>query len=804
MLNQKTYSWFFYLCALEGVLAIWALLLIPTEGGRISTSRAALIVILLAIVVFWTYLGIRPPHSLTKLAHPTFIILSALLALVFSLILFLLRYLQPERFLYLYLRLSPLLWYLLLLSIQTSFFLLVSYKGFHTSNLASRKPVYVTAFIVFCILLSIFVLISITRLGLMPDTAYWAEPGVPILGWQFALALLGGIFIFILSFYLKEYLLDKILPLLIYAFAIALWLTVPTNVLTRSFYMPMTRPTFEPFPYSDSIYYDQMAQSLLIGNPYFGEIPSRPLYVTFLTLLHYVIGEDYVRILTAQTLALALIPVALYYLGRKLHSHTAGVIVALFFIFREFTSLLVSSETRVTNTRMILVDLPTLLLLLLSCIFTMRWLEKRDNLSALCAGGVFGLLLLLRTQSMLILPIIILMAFLMFGWRNRSSYVAVAWFFPGLILSILPWLMHNYILTGKIAFDADFQYKVLASQYAYSGNLDLQSVDLEGKSLPLVLIEFALRDPGFVFGFISNHFLATQIHGLLVLPLIEPYYGIRAPLNLYWMEWTGQLEWYNVLLLIVYLTVIAFGLGVAWKRWRWMGLLPLVFSLGYTLSAAVGRFSGWRYDFPADWIWYFYFGIGFAELLVLFALLFGSKTETTNVSHSVPIGSSQVRDGVVFALIFFLVGALPWLIEKISPPRYSEQSPRALGASIASLSNAPSRDDIEMFTLQPDSFLQEGRLLYPRFFNRNNGLSSSTPSPAYAIREYPRLGFLLINEHSTSAVFPAREMPGPVPHAADVIVLGCRREDYVDVRLLALPELNAVYLSAPLDQPCIP
>ena len=419
---------------------------------------------------------------------------------------------------------------------------------------------------------------------------------------------------------------------------------------------------FEPFPYSDSIYYDQMAQSLLIGNPYLGEIPARPLYISFLTLLHLLFGENYVRILAAQTVVLALIPVALYYLGRKLHSHTAGVTVALFFIFREFTSLLISSETRVTNTRMILVDLPTLLLLLLSCLFTIRWFERRDGVSAFYAGGMFGLLLLLRTQSFLALLIILLIAFLVLGWRNRVSYLNVAWFFTGLIISILPWLTHNYLLTGEIAFDAAFQYKVLASQYAYSGNLDLQSVDLQGKSLPLILIGFALKDPGFVFGFIANHFLATQIHGLLALPLIEPYYGIHAPVNLYWMDWAGQLDWYNVLLLILYLVVISFGLGAAWRRWRWMGLLPLAFSIGYTLGTAVGRFSGWRYDFPADWISYFYFGIGFAEFLIHFALPFRSKVEAAEIpiqqERSLSTPGSHPRNGAVLALTFVLIGAL--------------------------------------------------------------------------------------------------------------------------------------------------
>src|ERR687891_486781 len=107
-----------------------------------------------------------------------------------------------------------------------------------------------------------------------------------------------------------------------------------------------------------------------------------------------------------------------------------------------------------------------------------------------------------------------------------AVYAVVAIFLFGLMITILPWLAHNYQQTGQIAFDAPFQYRVIASQYAYSGNLDIDHYDFEGKGLGRVLIEFALKDPAFVFGFITNHFLATQIHGVLVLPLIKPYNGI--------------------------------------------------------------------------------------------------------------------------------------------------------------------------------------------------------------------------------------------------------------------------------------
>jgi 4-amino-4-deoxy-L-arabinose transferase-like glycosyltransferase len=807
---QRSHSWFYYLCAIEGATAIARLLSISSEGGRLSLARLSLIDLILFICIIWIALGFRGLHGLEfRFARPSFIFASALLSLTFGVLLFLLRYLNPQTFLSTYERLGPLLWYLLILSIQVLFFLLYLYKGFHPESLSSAKPVYPVALVAFSLLLSIFILISITRLGLTPDPAYWSEPGVPILGWQFGLALIGGIFVLLLTISVRTRVIDFLLPLTIYLLALAIWLSVPADVLTNSFYMPIDSPTFQPLPYSDAGYYDQMAHSLLIGHPYEGVIPTRPLYISALTILHLLFGENYRKIIIGQTFLLAMLPVVFYSLGKKLHSRVAGVTIALFFIFRELTTLLISSETRVSNTKTLLVDLPTLLLLILCCLFVLRWLEQKDWKNAFIAGGIFGLLLLLRTQSVLILPWIILVALLVFGWKNKSFYFLTSIFLLGLITTITPWLIHNYIQTGQLAFDAAFQYKVIASQYAYSGNLDIWSYDFAGKSLGRVLIEFAMKDPAFVFGFIANHFLATQVNGLLALPLFKTYNGIFEPINLYWMNWDGHLEWYNLVLIIFYLAVIAIGLGSAWKRWRWIGLVPLAFSIGYALATAIGRFSGWRYDLPADWISYLYFGIGFAEVLNQTALMFGASREQifARVDNAI---EGEIQNERLFPKIFFFtflfafIGALPWLMQMIASPRYLDQSPEILEAKITSIQNAPTIDEIHAFASQSEAFIQIGRLLYPRFFSRNTGITSSNPWPAYVIRDYPRLGFLLLNQSAVSAVFPTRKTSDPFPHAADAIVLGCQREGYIEVRLIAFPELDSLRMSAPLTETCSP
>lgn len=744
------------------------------------------------------YFALRPPRWMGLLESGKLALPAGLLALGLAVGLFLLRSVDPERGLPVYERLSPLLIFLLLASVQTSLYLLAAARGVHILELSREGKEARSPWLIFVLaLLVLLLVVAVTRLGVTPDPAYWGEPGIAIQGWQFASALIlgGGVFLARRTLPQKT----ALIPVLIYLAALALWLSVPNDVLKNGFYVTIGPPAEQPYPFSDSYYYDSMAQSLFIGQPYRGEIPTRPLYITLLAFLHLIFGQRYDLILAGQTLVLGFIPVIFYWLGERLHSRAAGVTAAFFFIFRELTSILVSSETRTSNSRMLLVDLPTLMLVLLACLLALRWLERRDSRSALAAGGGFGLLLLLRTQSFLILPITLLIAALTLrppGRFLRSS----ACFLLGTALAVAPWLLHNYLLTGQVTFDAAFQYKVIASQYAYTGNLDINNFEFEGKGVGQVLLQFLLKDPGFVLGFIANHFLAGWIGGLLALPLIEPFNGLFAPINLYWTQWKGHLEWYNLTLVIVYLGMIALGLAASWRRWRWAGMLPLGFSLGYALATAVGRFSGWRYDMPADWMPYFYCAVGFAELLRLGGVFFGLG-EGEKVAEAPP-ADQIVRRGSLLPLgsLFVLLGALPWIATLFAAPQFTDGSPKALLPRLAQISGAPSQAEMEGFMQGAGAVVMDGRLLYPRFFSRDRGLTSATESPAYAPRGFARQGFLLLNQKLTHALFPTR---GPLdfPQASEVLLLGCQREGYVEAQVVAFPESSLLYSSGELA-PC--
>jgi hypothetical protein len=110
--------------------------------------------------------------------------------------------------------------------------------------------------------------------------------------------------------------------------------------------------------------------------------------------------------------------------------------------------------------------------------------------------------------------------------------------------------------------------------------------------------------------------------------------------------------------------------------------------------------------------------------------------------------------------------------------------------------------EVERFTSQPDALVLHGRVLYPRFLLRNAGLTSSTPWPSYAPREYPRLGFLLINQNVKEVVLPIKGSAVEDIHAHYIILLGCQREAHVEARLVLDPQEDTLFISSFGLEPC--
>lgn len=809
---------------------IW-LLLIPSEAG-LSPARLSVVALLLTCAIGGIIFTIKPPLFTTNLVQYRSIFLSLLLAFLSGSTLFLLRYSNPQMLLASYIRLAPVLSFCLILGLQSAMFFLGFRNGIAWREFSTRRNIYKVGLVAFCIFMLLVLFVNLTKLGITKDPAYWGEPGVPIVGWQAVVSLLIGFGMLLASlryaYDSHRFIYHLVIPAALWMISFSIWLSVPWNVLQNSFYAPITPPSNVPFPYSDAGTYDLFAQSILIGESYQGVIPPRPVYVLFLTILHYLFNQNYFSIITAQVILLALFPVLLYYLGKKIHSPAAGVVAAFFAIFRELTSLWISSNTRVVNSRILATDFLAALAILLVCLMSIKWLENRDTRYALLAGGSFGLLLLIRTQAIIILPFVLSAAWIVLGditLRRRSGkkihpksigkphpkgsfpltkswFLSIGFFFFALLFAVTPWLIHNFTVTGKFAFDDPNQMGIIYSQYSFTGNLEFSRFNIKTDSLLNSLAEFTVQHPAFVAGFITNHFLNTEIGGLLALPLIQRFDGLFEPVNLYWLSWDGSLYWYNFVLILIYLGIIGIGLGAAWAKMRLIGLLPLFMNLGYALSNGIARFSSWRYNLPIDWVPYFYFGVGVVEILVGICILFGVRAkplvDINKDNKSIAKVPWFPTLSAFILMTFFIIGSLPWLIKYFTPPRFSISRDSLIQKVSPAVENPA---QIEAFLSSPQAVIYEGRLLYPRFYRRDLGLSSTNPWPVYALREFPRIGFVLLNESNLQMIFPTRE-PLNFIHGEDIIVLGCAQPEYIEARFVYFPNLVEKYISMPLNTMC--
>ncbi|MFZ5856963.1 MAG: glycosyltransferase family 39 protein [Chloroflexota bacterium] len=812
---------FFLLSVIEGLAALVALFLIPSEG--ISLARLALMGVILLPFAASLYFFIRSlntdwrarvtaaltarPGLLRALAFA-----SPLLFLTFGLVLFLLRYYNPEATASYYVRARPALTYLLLLAAQTSLWLNALRNGIHFKSMKMRRAVFVSAGIVFTGFIVLWLVIVLTGFGVTKDTSYWGEPGVPILGWQLLIALIVA-FLASSIFHLSSFSSRRIsilIPVFVWLLAFVLWMSVPLSSLRNSFYAPITPPYNQPFPASDAAYYDTDAQNLLMGNGFVHSIPTRPFFILFLAGLHTLFGQEYARLVLGQTLVYALLPVALYFLGKQLHSRAAGVTAALLAIFRELTSLWVASDVRVSNTKMLLSEFITTLVMIAYLLLVLRWFREKRNgpLLAFVSGGALGLQLLLRTQTAFLAPGILLLAFFVL-WPDWKRWFAQSVIFAaGMALAVSPWLIRNYTITGSASLDDPIQIKAVASMYS-GGTPTSNFPQFEGQTpeqISAFVVDTILHHPGYVAGFVTNQFFANTIDTFLVLPMFARYDGLTAPIFPYWYEWSEYLSPANILLFVVYLAVIALGFAAAWKRFRWASLLPLAAFLFYALSTSLARYSGWRYIFPVDWVGYFYFAIGAAELFLTAAALFGrsEQLDTYPVTQVNELPAtrrpSPVLPFLLSAFCFLSISSLPWVAETVIP-----QKPILCVNPVLEcfpLDKIEEAQAIEMLT-QPHSILT-GRVLYPRYFSRNDGLASTNPAPAFAPRDFPRMSFLLLKDGHIEQIILPMKGSRPFPHFSDAVIWGCWRDTYFEARFVLIPATGEIFTNGALSDACSP
>lgn len=827
----------FLLPAIESLLAIAAVFLAPSEGANawllgLSKTRWLLVLGLLAIgvgfsLVYWRIGNLgnfqkKIAYQIAELAKSNWywITLAAyFLATVLFFYLSLLSFTFTDQLIQSrLLRLLPLLSLLFLVSLQTGL-LLPSFRPSSKNVGLNFSQILVPAAAALAVLGAVYLTVSVTRLGLEPDRTGWDVPGVPLMATQVLLAWVLAVVLVLatnlvykkirLSFSRIDWLVCGVLWLV----ALLAWQSQP---LSATFFSPKPlAPNFETYPYSDAATHDLVAQNLLIGEG-FGFAAEKPIYGLFLAGAHVLVGQDYEDVVTLQMIVLALFPAILYLLGSKVHHRFSGLVLALVIIFREANTIALSGKISVSHSKLLMTDLPTAFALACFCLLVLRWLRSDVRLLRwpLLVGGALGAILLLRSQTLVFLPFVMVVAF----WRPRanglrSRFVYAGLLLLGFVLVSLPWMVRNQVVTGQFGLSQPFQGLYLAKQYSLTPEANdpgfpPETPPSQYSSLGFArVLDFTRTYPLEVARFVTAHFLHNEISSFLSLPIrfdladkivsfynLQPYWvGRESQLwsqccaldthianNPYWNNWDGAFPPPAVLPIAVNLILLSIGVGTAWQRQRWLGLTPLGMHIVYNASTAIARVSGWRLNLPVDWVLLLYYCLGIGQLTI-WAWRFFSKSSQQlepRPRKRIQFGwQAEKMNGLALALLF--AGLLLPAAEVLAPSRFEKIDARsAVTRWQDSEVSAATSLDIRAFLDQPDAVVLSGRALWPRYYNADTG-EPGGQWPAFNPLPFARIGFVLIGPSGAQVVLPLETSPADFPNASDVVVYGCDEGQYI-------------------------
>lgn len=791
---MKRISVIFILWALQGLAGLTWLIILPTntENGLLlgySASRLALMAIMFALTGLSAGLYWLEFHSafFEKIHFPKLLYaIAIIISLAAPVAIFVLRALGNTSD-YIYSayagRLAPLAAWLTLSALELVIFLAAENQGFRTSRTETREFLRLSILALFG-LAAVVTFIITTKLGISRyNDGSWGEPGTPLLEWQIILALFASLIFWSMEKRWGWFRKDRFTSLSIYIFTCILWISQPVN--PGFFATPPRAPNFEIYPFSDALIYAQYAQSALVGNGFmWPDVPTRPLYISFITWLHALAGQDYTQVILLQTLVLAAFPVVLYLLGKELAGRPFGLGLALLATFRDLTTNFAAPfALNYTYTKLFFSEIPAALLICIFTLLVIRWMRQPKPLwHALLAGGLIGLSSLIRLQSAVLLAVVIPIGF--FVVRSRKKWLAgSALMLLGVALALFPWLARNYRATGGIVLDNPIsQTMVLARRWGGdNGNSLIPRLPGEGDAqyssrMGGLALASLRADPGRILGSAVNHFFNNEIGNLLVFPLrdqLDSPTELIWPSRAFWQTWNSQPTSAQIPIIGLYLLLFGTGLAAAVQKNGLLGLLPLALSLVYNAWTALFLSSGDRFLVPVDWAIYLYHFLGLLTLssLVLNGNISSEKSstqglETFGIDH---LPTPWRKLGLTAILILLSASSIP-LTELLFPKMYPSTNLQTL---------------VQTGQTATGETILRGRAIYPRWYDANDG-EPGTAKLGYGKMEQARLVFFLVGEKNTLVIMPGETAPKFFPNASDVTISGTLQNGYMRAKKIVV------------------
>ena len=635
-----------------------------------------------------------------------------------------------------------------------------------------------------------------TGVGIDPISGTFYRQGVSLLEGHLIVPLL---FLYpllpLMTIISRKFSGKKVLPVLAFLCGIAIWCAAvwlwQTTVFEgRSYFAPALRlPNNNFYPASDAENYDLLAQSILLGNGFRnGMTVVRPLYAAFLALLHFIFGNDYMKVTNGQILLLALIPVLIFLIGKYLRHPAAGLVVAAWVIWREIYSIRLTPLVQVSNSRLLMSDLPTFLMTALVILCTVKWIhsEKNAAFSLLC-GGMIGTAMLLRTQCFVLIPVLWLV-FICSAKKSPAKWISFLMSLIGIAVVFVPWTVWGIIHPNTTVNAEVSEGQYLISLYRTAS----------GETDPDADLWKIIKDhPGETAKSVAAHFINNEISSLLILPV-----RLTKPEETDQLFYEPDLFWYrenaretienNIFMIVVYLVLITMGVISACRRNGSGGVIPLLFHLAYNLGNALALTSGFRFILPSDWVFLFYFGMGCAALLEFLNRVFlfdrqdhMEKTEKIDTAavYAETKGGGQGWAVVCSFFLLALIGSILPLCDAAIPRRFTARTSAELEAEW----NSAAEGSIDLSGYRNENIVYlEGRAFYPRYYKAGEGDSGGSSSAKREMNK-DRMVWMFHDDrvHVLSCPLTGDQIPAmtqtEIPDPMDVLVVGIQRDDYVEV-----------------------
>ncbi len=556
----------------------------------------------------------------------------------------------------------------------------------------------------------LFFLFTYWIFPLLSDQLWWVS--VPILITQIFVAWIIATFIMLIpgNFYRRIPIFVKkhselILFILIWIISAVLWITQPVNYeseeysLTpeqQQFILPR-RPNYELYPRFDSETYFKVSESIVTGGGINRSI-DKPFFLALEGLLNWLAGGSFEKMLDLQTIILASFPSVIFLLCSKTHSRAAGLFVASLAVIQGMNGIRLLDSTKVLLSEPFM-QLGTALIALIAFL-ALKASGKGRLFYFLILGGIIGLSALIRLNTLVLIPFILLITLIHYARERKNFFNATVIFFLGIFLAFTPWMIHNTIFADHpFAFVlAKVRGVIVNNRYdRINEKLELYEVSEEDSSEPqdIEMPENSISDqltikPS-IAATILKHFLNNTITSFSILPGSgipqDMIYGFRN--QRYWAGFDTTLyEGVDPAFFIFNLLILSIGASSIIKKHHIVGFIPIVIFIGYHLSNGIAVKSGHRYAQPVTWIVLFYYAIGLISISrILFNLLKINLNSNPYIIEGIDFETGWKRKLISASVIILLLGSTPVIADLLPIDRYPEITDADLFSAIKNEKN---------------------------------------------------------------------------------------------------------------------